>query len=586
MRSPRRSAAPAPTALLICAAIAAPLAGCGGSHGSGTGIDPAGAVPASAPLFASAVVRPAGALRANARSAATALSHQANAYERLLGALQTPGSPPLDFKRDLAPWLGAQAAIFFTSAGAAGGTDARALLSLLLQTLTGSGNVQFPFANTGASPATGAEEGALVLDAANAGPARSFVSQQAARAGAHATSYRGVAYRVTSAGLAFGMVGHFVVVGTEAALQRTIDTYAGGPSLARSVDYAHLQALASTQTLAHVYLGRTAVAAPSSHATGSSGLLELLAGTHAGTGRPTNVSLRPQASAIVLDVDTLSGGEQPSGALLSAEPAAARALSELPGDSYVAIGFGSSASLRGYLLALDSLTASGSSAARGAEVRTPALSVKGLLGALLAPVAVMTESSAEARRDFQSWMGPGAVFASGSGLIDLKAGLVISSRNPAASRAAVAKLAAKLRGSGASVHPVSVAGTDAAESAAVAGLPLSLTIADGRDAQGQTKFVIGLGEASIPAALSPSSPLSAAATYSAASSMLGEGIQPSIVLQVPTVFTLLEAAGLGEDQTIAPVAPLLRSLASVSAGARSVGAGADRFRAALALRAG
>jgi hypothetical protein len=198
----------------------------------------------------------------------------------------------------------------------------------------------------------------------------------------------------------------------------------------------------------------------------------------------------------------------------------------------------------------------------------------------------MTEPSAQARRDFQSWMGPGAVFASGSGLIDLKAGVAISSSNPAASRAAVAKLADKLRSSGASVHAVSVAGTDAAMSATVAGLPLALTLADGRDAQGQTKFVIGLGEASVPAALNPSSPLSAAGAYGAASSALGEGIQPSVIVQVPTVLTLLEAAGLSEDHTIAPVVPLLRSLGAVTAGARSAGNGANRFRAVLDLRAG
>jgi Protein of unknown function (DUF3352) len=584
MRPPGRFPAPVPLALLISAVIAAPLAGCG-SQSSGNGIDPATAVPASAPLFAGAVVRPTGTLRTNAQGAATALSHQANAYLRLLGALQTPGSPPLDFKRDLAPWLGRQAGIFFTSPGAAGRTDAGGLLSLLQQTLTGTASVPFPFAGTGPGPAAGADEGAIVLDSTNAGAAHSFVNRQAARAGAHATSYRGVAYQVTSAGLAFGLVGHFVVIGTEGALQRTVDTNAGSPSLAHGPDYAHLQALASKQTLAHVYLSRSTGSPGASHSSTSPGVLELLEGTRSGTGAATSISLIPQAGAIALDVDTLRTGEPAPGELFVAEPQAARALGELPGDSYLALGFGSAASLGQYVLALRSLAASGSSGAPGAE-QTPALSVKGLLGSLLSPVGAMTERSAEARRDFQSWMGPGAVFASGSGLIDLKAGVVISSSNPAASRAAVAKLAAKLRSSGASVHSVSIPGTDAAASANVAGLPIALTLADGRDAQGQTKFVIGLGEASTGAVLNPSSPLSAASAYSTASSSLGEGIQPSVIVQVPTVLALLEAAGLSEDRTIAPVVPLLRSVGAVAAGARSVGAGAERFRAVLALRAG
>jgi hypothetical protein len=209
-----------------------------------------------------------------------------------------------------------------------------------------------------------------------------------------------------------------------------------------------------------------------------------------------------------------------------------------------------------------------------------------LLAASAVPVSAMSESSAAARRDFQSWMGSGAVFASGNGLIDLKAGLVISSKNPAASRAAVGKLAAKLRGSGASVRPASISGTDAAVSANLTGLPVPLAIADGRDAKGQTKFVIGIGEASVGAALNPSMSLSAAGPYGAASSLIGESIQPSVIAQVPTLLSLLEGAGLSEDSTIVSLVPYLRALGTVAGGGRSLGAGAQRFRLVLALRGG
>src|SRR5258707_1099312 len=85
---------PAPAA----AATVLACAGCGSSHSSGTTIDPASAVPATAPLYASATVRPDGALQSAARAAGRALTRQADPYLRLLGALQTPGSPALDFK--------------------------------------------------------------------------------------------------------------------------------------------------------------------------------------------------------------------------------------------------------------------------------------------------------------------------------------------------------------------------------------------------------------------------------------------------------------------------------------------------------
>jgi hypothetical protein len=180
-------------------------------------------------------------------------------------------------------------------------------------------------------------------------------------------------------------------------------------------------------------------------------------------------------------------------------------------------------------------------------------------------------------------MGPGALFASGTGLIDLKAGVVISSKNPAASRAAVTKLAAKLAASGSSVGPVSIPGTDAAVGARVSGLPVALDIADGRDAKGQTKFVIGLGEASVAAALTPSATLSSAAAYGTSAAALGEGIQPSLIVQLPTLLAVLEGAGLSEDPTISPLLPVLRSLNTVSGGGRTLPGGVERFRLVLAL---
>jgi hypothetical protein len=134
------------------------------------------------------------------------------------------------------------------------------------------------------------------------------------------------------------------------------------------------------------------------------------------------------------------------------------------------------------------------------------------------------------------------------------------------------------------VQAASIAGTDAAVSANISGLPVALEIADGRDAKGQTKFVIGLGEASIAAALNPAGTLATAAPYGSAAASLGEGIQPSMIAQVPTLLGLLEGAGLGEDPTISPLAPYLRSLGAVAGGGRSLGAGAERFRVLLALR--
>jgi hypothetical protein len=201
------------------------------------------------------------------------------------------------------------------------------------------------------------------------------------------------------------------------------------------------------------------------------------------------------------------------------------------------------------------------------------------------PVSALTSSS-EAASSFRAWAGTAGLFASGNGLLELKGASVINSKSPALSRAAVAQVGAALRKSGASVQATSIPGTDAAVSAKVTGLPVVLDIANGRAANGQTKFVIGLGEPSVTAALSPSSPLSAAASTAAAASTLGEGIQPSVLVDFPTLLTLLEGVGLNEDPTISALLPYLRSLTTLSGGSKPLGNGVQRFRFVLELRSG
>ena len=86
-------------------------------------------------------------------------------------------------------------------------------------------------------------------------------------------------------------------------------------------------------------------------------------------------------------------------------------------------------------------------------------------------------STARARRDFASWQQSLGIFASGAGLLDLKGGIVISSKSAAGSRLAVAKLGAELARRGDSISRASIPGTEAALSARVRGFPLALYIA-------------------------------------------------------------------------------------------------------------
>jgi hypothetical protein len=554
-------------AAAVLGAVIAIVGGCGSSHTTGTSADPARAVPASVALYASADVHPKGEKRSATLAVGRSLTHQANPYLRLLSVLQTPGSPPPDYSRDVAPWLGNRAGIFLTSLRSSG-----PLLSLIQQGLLGqsSSAAAFPFG----AAARGRSQGAIVLDTRDTKKAAGFLQAAAGRSGAHATSYRGVAYQLSGGDVAFGMVRRFAVIGSDAGMHAAIDTTLGGASLARAPSYKALLAFKPAKAVAHVYAN---AGATSGSAAGLGGLLALFSGA-----RQMNVSLVPSSSSLAIDVDTLSSSAA-SQQLSPFSSESSRALGELPGDSWFAVGLGDV----GHMLAADVQRLQGLASLAGPQgPAAPAtgLNLRSLVEALTTPLKVLAANTPEARRSFQSWMGSAGIFAAGASLLELKGAVVIASKDGAASHAAVGKLAARLRTMGVGVQTASVPGTDAAVSARLSGLPIALVIASGRTAGGQSRFVIGLGEASVAAALSPSSLLASAPSSSAAAAALGEGAQPSIILDVPTLLSLLEGVGLSEDPSISGFVPYLRSLTSVAGGAHPLDQTVERFKLVLGLR--
>ena len=372
--------------------------------------------------------------------------------------------------------------------------------------------------------------------------------------------------------------GRFAVIGSDAGIRAVIDTTLGGPSLARAPGYSTLLGFAPAKAIAHLYSNTSG--APAGPPSGLAGLLALFAGA-----RQVNVSLVPSASSLALDVDTLTAGSPSTQPLPSFASESARALGELPGDSWFAVGLGDV----GHMLAADVQGLRGLTSLAGGQGPTSpgtGLGVKPLLEGLVKPLGVLAENTPEASRSFRSWMGSAGIFASGASLLELKAAVVIGSNDAARSRAAVGKLAARLRAMGGIVQSASVPGTEAAATVRLTGLPVALVIGSGRAGDGKSKFVIGLGEPSVTAALTPSSPLASAPGASEAAAALGEGAQPSIILEVPTLLGMLEGIGLTEDPTISPFVPYLRSLTTVAGGAHPLDASVERFRLVLGLRPG
>jgi hypothetical protein len=191
--------------------------------------------------------------------------------------------------------------------------------------------------------------------------------------------------------------------------------------------------------------------------------------------------------------------------------------------------------------------------------------------------AALDSPTANLQKDFGGWATSGGMFVSGTGLFNLQAALVIASNDPTASHAAVGKLAKLMQSAGAVVSNASIAGADAAVSVKLQGFPAVIFIADGGG-----KFVLGLGQQSVQGALTPSSTLSTSPAYSSASSTLGGGIEPSLIVEFPTLLGFLEGVGLSQSSGVSNLVPYFMSLGTLTAGATSLG-GLERFRAVLGL---
>ena len=525
-----RGAVAALSALAACATL---VAGCGSSGSASPGGDPATLIPASSPFYAAAVLRPSGTLKANVDSASQKLLRVKDPAARIQALLAPAlGRVGLDYKRDVAPWLGAHAGLFLNSLG-------------------------------GATP-----DGAAVIATSDAAKARSTLMRAAARTSGAAPvthSYRGVSYELAGT-TAEGIVGTFAVIGSEAGLRSVIDVRDGANSLAADPTYqSSLAGVPKDLSLATVYAQPRALLAAAVQAagtqprtakqTGEIALLQRLGRVIGSNGIVAALTVADHA----IGVQASSNGSQPS----TAGGGGGSTLAGLPADSWLALGAGDI----GTALTRDLATLQSISRAGHGQLR---------IGGALASLRGF-----DLQRDLLSWAGNLGLFVRGTGLTDLGAAIVITSKNRAASRAAVPRIAALIQaalGKGSTAKRLVLPGVDAGVAVTPASIPIAIDVVNAG-----ARFVIGLGDASVSAALHPAKRFSSSAIYAAASSTLGAGVRPVFVLDFASALTLLNNLGQGSNSSLTRIAPYLHALTSVSVG---VGHSGTRtlVRAVLGLR--
>lgn len=285
--------------IVAAATLALAVAGCGG--GSDSSSDPASVVPPGAPVFIEAKLQPEAKIAADVEALAERIAGVDNLGQEIIGELESsvdPGQEPLDYAKEIEPWLGENAAIYLESYD---GDD---------------------FKTGGAAIAT-----------TDSGAAEEFLEKRLKEGGdVKSASYEGVDYFIDTAeeGETFGVDGGFVLFGeTESAFKQMVDA-SGGESLADQETFSNAVADRPSDSLADVFVdigGLIQEAGGEVDAETQAGLDTLGIDPKDAT---AEMSLVPGSDQIEIDLTTNVTGDNPQSG------DASKLLESLPGGSFAA----------------------------------------------------------------------------------------------------------------------------------------------------------------------------------------------------------------------------------------------------------
>ena len=512
--------------LALISLLSAVAAGCGGSPASG-GDDPASAVPANAAFYVEATVRPSGDLRDDALAAAGKVLRtddpQAKIDELLAQAFAESEDPKLDYKQDVASWLGSKVALW-GSANARSGEDFRGAVVASVEDQ---------------------DEARSALDRAIQGSDKTFAER----------TYKDVDYRV-SAESAVGLVDGFAVAGTEPEFKRTVDAVKGD-GLASDDRFEKAMDRLPDDRLGSFYVDiKTLVDTAARQDPEVAQQIEQAkrlfpfekVGAAAGALTADGDRIGVDATVQVPEGETSGLGIYTGGAT--------PLVGELPGDSWVAFG----------------------SPDFGPALKQVYQQAAGALGGAAIENQLRQSLGLDLQEDVFSWIGDIALFARGTTEDSIEGGLVIAVTDAAKAEAAFPKLLglAQSRGN-VPAKPVRIAGAEQAFEASMPGAPKPVVAARSDD-----RVVLAFGrQAAVDALGGGGEKLADSDTYAAAKSVLGD-VDPGFLVSVPAVLSLVELAGEA-DEEFAKAKPYLEAFGILAAGNRRDGDTA-RSRVAVKLR--
>jgi hypothetical protein len=504
-------------ALSACAgALAVGLAACGG--GGDSDPDPAQAVPATAPVYAQATLRPDGDLQTNVANISKRLFGNSDAGALIQKQLSSSGTEDSQLGDHLQEWVGSAAGVFAT-----GLTD-------------------------------NSPEGAAIFAIDDKDKAQTYFDADVKDR--TKKSYKDVDYYLdkTDATSGEAIVDDYYVSGSERGLKTVIDTLKGDDVDTIGDAKKYQDALAAVgdtdDALATVYVAPQELVDALARANGIpaatlTGLRQALAQAGTSWGAKLGVS----ANAVAIDF-AATGVKQQAGASAPAG-SATKALEALPGDAWLGIGAGAI----GQRLRLGIQQGLQLASAAGQDV-------SGQLAAIEQQLGISLDD------DLLSWMGDAGIFASGTTVANIGGALVVQTTDPAKTKTAITKLTGLLR----SLSPdlkiraaTGIQGADSGIQITTPSFPFPIFAVVGNG-----KFVLGVNQRAVEKGLSPSTTLADSASYKQAKAAL-DGVEPQFFLDLVPVATLLRGLGLESDPDSAQLLGALAKVGSLSAGTKTDG---------------
>jgi hypothetical protein len=499
-----------PRLLIFCLLVLASVAGCGGGGASSGGPDPATSVPANAGVYVEAIVRPEGDARADALAAAGKLLGTSTPEKTLEDFFNKNAKDqkqkPLNWDRDVSPWLGQRAGVWVSTRGQKSG---------------------FAFA----------------IATKDSDKAKEFLARNTAKD--RKASYKGVDYTVDSDGVASGLSGDFLLLGNEPELKQTIDAQKGD-SLGETKRYKDAVSKLDKDRLGTLFVDvkpliDVALRQDPSQRQQFEQFARIFPIDKLG---PITAAFHANGSRMKIDSHISGqGAETLSRFGLLSGAGSTDLLGELPGDSWAAYGvpnLGQTAS------ALFDRFA-------------------GALGGSAVAAQVQQSTGLDLRRDIFDLVDDLAIFARGSTTADLDGAAVITVKDDTRAAQVFGKLIALARSQGnVDPRPIRVAGADQAFSIASPDAPKPIVLA-----RGAGKFVIAYGKAAAKAVFKPQTKLGETELYKQAKATLDNKFEPAFLFSMDGILKVVDGTGGGTDPDFQQARPYLERLSVITSGGKA-----------------